>query len=84
MGKIERRQHSAAYKAKVAIEAAKGQRTVPEIAKQYTVHPSQVFAWKKILMDRLPELYADGRAGPDRTDEELVASLYQQIGQLQV
>jgi transposase-like protein len=84
VARITKRKHSAAFKAKVAIEAVRGLKTVPELARQYAVHPSQIQKWKKTLLERLPELFADGRARTEADQEELVASLYQQIGQLQV
>lgn len=55
MGK--RRQHSAEFKARVALEAVKGLKTVNEIAREYEVHPVQVSQWKKDLIERLPEVF---------------------------
>lgn len=79
-----RKQYSAALKAKVALEAIKGHRTINEIAGAYGVHPNQVQTWKKQALDQLPELFADGRSRAAHTDEQLQAQLYQQIGQLKV
>lgn len=55
MGK--RRQHSAEFKARVALEAAQGLKTVHAIAQEYQVHPVQVSQWKKELLERLPEVF---------------------------
>lgn len=83
MGK-NRRQFSAALKAKIAIEALKGQRTVQEIASSYGVHPNQVTNWKKQLLDFSAEAFSAGRLRTDQADEQLKTELYEQIGKLKV
>ena len=83
MGK-QRRQFSAAFKGKVALEAIKGQRTVQEISSTFGVHPNQVAQWKKQALEQLPELFSERRVRIEKADEELKAQLYQQIGQLKV
>ena len=82
MGKY--RKFSAAIKAKIAIEAIKGQRTVQEIASSYSVHPNQVTTWKKQLLDFSAEAFATGRLRSDQVDEQLKAELYAEIGKLKV
>ena len=52
-----RRNHSPAYKARVALEALRGEKTVAELAKQYDVHPTQVTAWKNELLQRAAEMF---------------------------
>jgi transposase-like protein len=82
--KNKRRNHGAAFKAKVALAAAKGDKTIAELASQYEVHPSQIAKWKKQLLESLPEIFSC-RQQKDRQDQEaLTAQLYQQIGQLKV
>jgi putative transposase len=82
--KNKRRNHSAAFKAKVALAAAKGDKTIAELASQYEVHPSQINQWKKQLLDSLPDIFS-GRQQNQRQDQEaLTSQLYQQIGQLKV
>ena len=54
----KRRSFSAAYKAKVALAAAKGDRTLSELASQFGVYPNQISAWKKQLVDQVAELMA--------------------------
>ena len=70
------------FKAKIAIEAIKGEKTVNEIASMYEVHPNQVSQWKKLALEKLPEAMADGRSKEARQvqpiDEE---KLHQKIGQ---
>lgn len=81
---MKRKQHSKEFKAKVALEALKGQRTVNEIAAEYEVHPSQINTWKKRLLESAAEIF---RRGPNHEAEQHEAErdrLYRQIGKLQV
>jgi transposase len=81
--RTKRKRHSAAFKAKVGMEAVIGVKTVAQIAREYSVHPVQVSQWKAVIRDRLPELFeAGGKAGED--NEKLVADLHQKIGELTV
>lgn len=82
--KNSRKKHTAAFKAKVALDALRGLTTVPEIAKRHEVHPSQVHTWKRKAQDGLAGIFADGASGQDREQEELIAALYEQVGRLQV
>ena len=80
----QRRSFSAEMKARIALEAIKGQKTIQEIASHYGVHPNQVTNWKRQAIDGAPALFADRRSRPDTSEEAVKAELYQQIGQLQV
>ena len=81
----KRRTFTAAFKAKVALEAIKGQRTVSEIAQQYQVHPNQVSTWKRQAIEHLSATFEDGRRRREAADEEALRDqLYQQIGKLKV
>ena len=82
--KKQRKSYTAAFKAKVALEAIKGQRTTNEIASAYEVHPNQVTQWKKQAVSQLSEIFSNGRARADAAEEDLRNHLYQQIGQLKV
>jgi putative transposase len=82
--KDKRRNHSAAFKAKVALAAAKGDKTIAELASQYEVHPNQIAKWKKQLLESLPEIFNRYRQKDQRRQDELTERLYQQIGQLKV
>ena len=82
--KKQRKTYSAELKAKIAIEAIKGQRTINKIASRYSVHPHQVTTWKKLALDSLPELFSTRRATAAQAEAALKAQLYQQIGQLKV
>lgn len=80
---ITRRKHGAAFKAKVALEAAKEQKTLNELATTYGIHPIQVSKWKKELLDGLPNLFCrDNRAGQEWEREK--NELYRQIGEVTV
>jgi transposase-like protein len=80
----QRRKFGADFKARVALEAIKGQRAVQEIASHYGVHPNQVTTWKRQAIEELPEVFADHRLRGNNSEEALKAALYQQIGQLQM
>ena len=80
----QRKQHTAAFKGKVALEAVKGQRTVQELASSYGVHPNQITKWKRQLVAEAAEIFTRGGAHGNEAVEEERAELYQQIGKLQV
>jgi putative transposase len=80
----QRRKFSSALKARVAIEAIKGHRSVSELAGEHQVHPSQITQWKKQLLDSAEQLFSDRRVTEKKDQEELLAKLYQQIGQMKV
>ena len=75
----QRQQQSAEFKAKVALEALKELKTVPELAREYTVHPTQITQWKRHLREGAASLF--GRAGraPEGTDSAVVTALYEKI-----
>ena len=80
----QRRQQSAEFKAKVALEAIRGERTIHELAAQYGVHPVQITQWKKVILEEVPTLFSSRRGAKPKEEEALQAALYQQIGQLKV
>ena len=79
-----RKRYDNRFKAEVAIEAIKNQRTVAQIASEYGVHPNQVSQWKKQVLDQLPELFTNRRSKSTTDSDPLVDELYRQIGQLKV
>jgi transposase len=79
MSKRPRRNHAPAFKAKVALEALKGDQTIIELAERYDVHPNQITEWKKQLLEHAAEVFGKDRrveAGPN------VKDLHAKIGQL--
>jgi len=82
--KNKRRNHRAPFKAKVALAAIKGDKSIAELASEYEGHPNQIMQWKKQLLDSLPELFSRRRKHEQRDQEALTSELYQQIGQLKV
>lgn len=79
-----RKRYDNRFKAEVAIEAIKNQRTIAQIASEYGVHPNQVSQWKKQVLDQLPELFTNQRSKSTTDSDQLVDELYRQIGQLKV
>jgi transposase-like protein len=79
-----RRQHSGEFKAKVVLEALRGERTINELAAEYGVHPMQITQWKRVVLEELPQVLSSRRGTRSKEDEALKAALYQQIGQLKV
>lgn len=83
MGRIRKR-HSAAFKAKVALEAVKQGKTIAELAREHQVHPVQISQWKKHLLDGLEGLFESGSASSRADPEKLQVELFEQIGRLQM
>jgi transposase-like protein len=82
--KKQRRQYSEQFKFKVALEAAKGLRTVNEIAGEYSLHPNQVSSWKKRLLEEGPAVYSRNSERERATAAKQEAELYEQIGRLKM
>jgi transposase-like protein len=79
-----RKNYTARFKAKVALEAVKGAKTLSELASKYEVHPNQIRKWKQQLLDQVSDIFVDKRRRKQDDDEKLREELYQQIGKLKV
>lgn len=79
-----RKSYSGDFKAKVALEAVKGERSLSELASRYEVHPNQIRTWKKQLITGLPDIFSEHRRSKDENDEGVKAKLYEEIGRLKV
>ena len=80
----KRRNHDAGFKARVALEAVKGERTVSELAAEYGVHPTMIHQRKKTLLEGTSDIFERGRKKTAEIDEETVRSLHAKIGELAV
>lgn len=80
----QRHNYGAEFKARVALEAVKGHKTINELVSHFGVHPSQINKWKKHLQTELPQIFSNRREKRELDHEALQAQLYQQIGPLKV
>jgi transposase len=80
----KRRSFSGAFKGKVALAACRGDRTTAQLAAEYEVHVGQITAWKKQLLEGVPELFEDGRGKRAADDGANDQELYEQIGRLKM
>lgn len=80
----KRKVHLDEFKAKVALEASKGVRTLSELSSMFSVHPTVISNWKRQMLEGLPGVFGKGLNGRGLTEEELTAPLYEEIGRLKV
>lgn len=79
-----RKRYSAKFKARVALEAIRGEKTLSQLGSQFQVHPVQVAHWRKAALEQLQESFVDGRSRKAREDEFDPETLYEQIGRLKM
>lgn len=83
----KRRSFNPSFKAKIALEAIRGVKTIAEIAKKHKLHATQINLWKKQLLESAEDVFLDGKPKPkasDKKDEPEASELYEQIGRLKV
>lgn len=80
---VERRKFNSPFKAKVALDAIRGDKTLNELARKYKLHPNQITQWKKRLLEGSCSLF-DAAGSKQESAQEIAEQLYQKIGQLQV
>ena len=79
-----RRNHDAAFKARVALDALKGEKTAAELATAYGVHPTMIHQWKKALLEGAQDIFERGGKKTPEVDEGAVRDLHAKIGELAV
>ena len=79
-----RKQYSPKFKARVAIEAIRGEKTLSQLGSQFKVHPIQIAKCRKSALEQLPALSVDGRKSKGRKGEAESDALYEEIGRLKV
>ena len=79
-----RKRYNSEFKAKVALEAIKDQKTLTELSNQFQLHPNQITRWRKQLLDEAQTIFSIKPNNFQQKQQELEAQLYQQIGQLTV
>ncbi len=80
----KRKRYTASEKAKIALEAIKGEQTLAQITAKYGVHTTQVNAWKKQALAYLPDAFSDKSKQETTSYETQLGELYEQIGRLKV
>jgi transposase-like protein len=84
MTTMTRKQYSPKFKAKVAVEALRGEKTLSQLATQFHVHPVQIGQWRKTALEHLADLFMDGRKNKASGAEPEKDALYEEIGRLKV
>jgi len=80
----KRRNHDAGVKARVALEAVKGERTISDLAAEYGVHPTMIHQWKKALLEGAADIFERGGKKPAEVDEDTVRTLHATFGEVAV
>ena len=80
----KRKRYSAGFKAKVAVDALKEQKTLSELANQYQIHSVQISNWKKQLLDGSALIFKNSTNNHQKKQQNLEAHLYQEIGRLKI
>ena len=80
----KRRKHSDEFKARVALEALRGVKTLSELSSAYEVHPTVIAQWKRQLLDGAAGVFSRGNGVNGRSEEEISAPLYEEIGRLKM
>ena len=81
MSKLKKRNHKSSFKAKVALAAARGDKTIPELATQFSIHPSQISKWKKKLLESAASIFEEKPKKEETSSVEL-EKLHAKIGKL--
>ncbi len=82
--KQTRKKHSPSFKAKVSLSAIQGDETIAQLSSRFEVHPSQIHAWKRALVEGAPGLFTADQKSQGKAKEAEINQLYRHIGQLKV
>ncbi len=80
----KRRRFKSEFKARIALEAIRGEKTLNELASEYDIHPNQISQWKKQLQDSAHEIFLNAKPKNNRSEDALKDMLYQEIGKLKI
>ena len=80
----KRKQYKAEFKFQMALEAAKGLKTINQLASEHQLHPNQLSQWKRQLLEAGATIFSQSSAQPEREAAKVEAELYEQIGRLKM
>lgn len=80
----KRKSYNAQFKFQIALEAAKGLKTINQLASEHEVHPNQIGQWKRQLLTEGPSVFSNGSTAHQKENAKLEADLYEQIGRLKM
>ena len=81
---VKYRKHPAGFKARIALEAVKQEKTIAQLSSQFGVHANMIVRWKKHMIEELPSIFSGGYKKADKESDKVIEELYKQIGQLKV
>lgn len=84
MSKTKRKRYAAEFKARIALEAIKGEQTVAELASRHGLHPTMIANWKRQALENMAEVFTSKAERARGTDERQIKELHAKIGQLTV
>ena len=84
MSTTRRRRFSAEFKAKVALEAIRGEQTIHDLASRYELHPNMITTWKRQAIDNMATVFAGTAERSSKADDDQINNLHAKIGQLTV
>lgn len=84
MSTTRRRRFSAEFKAKVALEAIRGEQTIHDLASRYELHPNMITTWKRQAIDNMATVFSGTAERSSKTDDDQINNLHAKIGQLTV